>query len=550
MTDHQVGTYATVEAIFATLMASGVTDVVVSPGSRSTALAVTAAALPDLAVTIVLDERSAGFVALGMATVTDRPVALVCTSGSAAANYLPAVVEANRGRVRLAVVTADRPAGFLERDTPQTIHQTNLYGTHVLASVQLPSAHEADPDRVAYDVGEAMAAMGVRAGPVHINCPFDKPLEPADGWKPTGEIGSSRGAVVASPSAEDVTTLTAFLASTERGLIVAGPRRATNDELDAVAKCGWTVLADPLSGFRSGRHDVVTGAELLLRSESFVASHLPHAIIRFGGTPTGRATQQWIDTLDVPVLIVDPDYRWLFDGPERVVRGDVGLLFDAGVAAAAADDGVDHAWRESWRDAQRRVVDARETERREHPDSELSITGAVIDSEPSILWVASSMPIRHVDVMLGRSNATMVWSNRGANGIDGTIASATGAALGSGQAVTALLGDLAFLHDAGSLTSAMEVGVDLTLVVIDNRGGAIFAMLPVSARDDVDFERLFTTPHTRDLVAIAAGFGADARRVHARDLRDALTPQGGVRVLVVDADPSDTHEAYRRMVAQ
>ena len=251
--------------------------------------------------------------------------------------------------------------------------------------------------------------------------------------------------------------------------------------------------------------------------------------------------------MDVPILLADPDRRWTAEGPEIVLRGDVAALFTA-VAHHAPAVGPSATWMQAWQTGEQRVVEARRAELRNHPRSELSITRTVIDSVPSLLWVASSMPIRHVDVMLGQSPSMVVRSNRGANGIDGTIASATGAARGSREPVTLLMGELAFIHDAGSLNAAMELGVDLTIVVIDNRGGAIFSMLPVASRAEVAFERLFTTPHEQDIAAIASGYGARADRISTVALASALGPGAGVRVLVVDADPADTHEAYERMV--
>ncbi len=552
MTGHEAATYAVTEALLASLIGGGVTDVVISPGSRSTPLVVTAAAMSDLCVHIVLDERSAGFVALGIATASARPVALICTSGSAAANYFPAVVEANRNGVTLVVLTADRPPGFLERDASQSIDQIDLYGSHVARSVALPAAHQAHPVEVASEVQNLLGAARTPARPVHVNCPFDQPLEPPSGWAPMRQIVTTPLAGVPAPRDEEIESLRAFLASTDRGVIVAGPRRALAEELDAVVQMatrrGWPVLADPLSGFRTGGHaGVVTGMEVLLRSDRFVAGHRPEAVIRLGGTPTGRASQQWIEAMDVPILLVDPDRRWTAEGPEIVLRGDVEALF-ASVALGASDDGPSDTWARAWQAGEERVIEARRAEMRNHPGSELSITRTVIDSDPSLLWAASSMPIRHVDAMLGQSPSLVVRSNRGANGIDGTIASATGAALGSGEPATLLMGELAFLHDAGSLTAATELGVDLTIVVIDNRGGAVFSMLPVVSRDEIEFTRLFTTPHTRDIAAIASGYGARADRISTEALALALSPGAGVRVLVVDADPADTHEAYRRMV--
>ena len=541
---HQSATYAATESLFATLIAGGVTDVVLSPGSRSTPLAVTAGAMTDLRVHVVLDERSAGFVALGMATEAERPVTLVCTSGSAAANYLPAVVEANRGRVPLVVVTADRPPGFLDRDASQTIEQIDLYGIQVRASVSLPVAHDADPGTVETLVGAALVrAAPPDAGPVHINFPFQKPLEPEAGWSPTPVAAGTGASEAVEASAADVDELGAFVKAHSRGVIVAGPRRANDDELDAMVQLGWPIVADPLSGLRRRKSDlVVTGAELLLRSDTFAGEHRPDAVIRTGGTPTGSATQRWLDGIGAPISIIDPDLRWTATGPEIVLRSNPGALLSVLDPGSRNDE-----WVSSWRDGERRIEGNRDAEFGTHPGSEVSITRAVIEAEPSLLWAASSMPVRHVDAMLGAGPEIIVRSNRGANGIDGTIASAVGAAVGNGRPATLLIGDLAYLHDVGSLKTAHDLGADLTVVVIDNGGGAIFSMLPI-VNHDVDFNRLFITPHGQDLVAIAQGFGVPADRISPQSLTAALRSGSGLRVFVVDADPDDTHAGYERMV--
>jgi 2-succinyl-5-enolpyruvyl-6-hydroxy-3-cyclohexene-1-carboxylate synthase len=548
MTDHRAAAYATTEAILAELVRGGVRHVVLSPGSRSTALALAADRRSDLTVHVVLDERSAGFIALGIGTVSGDPVAMICSSGTATANYLPAVVEANRSRVQLVVLTADRPVGFLDRDAPQTIEQVNLYGVHVVASVSLPVAHEVEPARAADLVAEALAqGRAPNAGPVHVNCPYDKPLEPPDEWPEPTPV--ERLAMDAKDTdlvnVDDGHALAAFLDASQRGIVVAGPRRASAAELDAVIALGWPILADPLSGYRQTDSElVVTTGELLLRDAAFAESSGPDAVIRTGGTPTGRATQAWLDGLTVPTLIVDPDFRWTASGDAIVIRSEPHTVFDH--AVFDQDRPVDSDWFGRWQAAEASASQRRRVERVSHPDSEVSIAATVAASADT-LWSASSMAIRHLDVMLERSSNAALFSNRGANGIDGTIASAVGAAIATGERATLLLGDLAFLHDVGSFTPALELGVDLSIVVLHNRGGRIFSILPIAGTAPA-FDRLFTTEHHCDLVAIAVGFGANARRVRPPDLADALGSATGVTVLVVETDPVDTHMAYERMV--
>ncbi|MDE0169423.1 MAG: 2-succinyl-5-enolpyruvyl-6-hydroxy-3-cyclohexene-1-carboxylic-acid synthase [bacterium] len=557
MKDHRWRSYATADALVAALRSGRPAGVVISPGSRSTPLAL-AAASGGLPVRVVLDERSAGFVALGMAKASRRPTALICTSGSAAANYLPAVAEADRARTPLVVVTADRPPGFLARDTPQTIDQVGLYGSHVRAASNLGVAHECNPQDVRDETLRLLeAARSPNAGPVHINVPFAKPLEPPDGDRMRIGAIPHEAQVRKGTDATSVTMLTEFIAGAERGLIVAGPRAtdpAERAELVRFSKAtGWPIMADGMSGMRSSSHEyLITTGDLLLRDMRFASEHLPDAILRIGATPTGTITQNWLAALEAPVALLDPDYRWTAPGPAMVLRDPI-----TGVLEAVSPTPLDPGWSESWRAAETRVRGLRRREVSRHPDTELAVTAAVLESE-RLVWAASSMPVRHVDAMMEPGCGAEVLGNRGACGIDGTIASATGAALASGQRVTVLVGDLAFLHDAGSLSTARHLRANLSVVVLDNGGGAIFEMLPYlrSLRETGDTEalaqarELFVTPHEHDLAAVAAGFGVSAERVSPLRITDALAgahEQAGPRVFVIPSDPSAMFAAYDRL---
>ena len=557
MKDHRWRSYATADTLLATLRSGGVGGVVISPGSRSTPLAV-AAASGEIPLRVVLDERSAGFVALGMAKASRRPAALICTSGSAAANYLPAVVEADRARTPLVVLTADRPPGFLARDAPQTIDQVGLYGSRVRAAAHLPVAHECDPEQVAREARDLLAAaLPPNAGPVHINVPFAKPLEPPDSERMQVRVTKPQPPVRADADPGSVAMLADFIGQAERGLIVAGPRATSSAETAALARLsgatGWPVMADGMSGLRSSGHQrLVTTGDLLLRDTRFAAGHLPDAILRFGGAPTGTTTQNWLSSSEAPVALLDPDYRWTAPGPAMVLRDPIASLLEA-----APPSRLDPGWARSWRAAEERVRGLRRRERSRHPDTELAVTAAVLEVE-QVVWAASSMPVRHVDAMLEPGCGALVLGNRGACGIDGTIASATGAALALGRRVAVLLGDLAFLHDAGSLSAARNLGADLSLVVLDNGGGAIFEMLPYlrSLRDGTDEEayalaqELFVTPHRQDLVAVAAGFGTPAERVPPGRISEAMAgarDRTGPSVFVIESDPSAMLAAYDRL---
>ena len=556
MKDHRWRAYATADTLIATLRSGGVGTVVISPGSRSTPLAI-AASSGEMPMRVVLDERSAAFVALGMAKASGRPAALICTSGSAAANYLPAVVEADRARTPLVVLTADRPPGFLARDAPQTIDQVGLYRQAVRAAACLPVAHECDPQEVAHEALQLIqAARAPNAGPVHLNVPFAKPLEPPDGERMRVGVTKPEAPVRQGAHPDSVAKLIAFIGKAERGLIVVGPRATDPEEraaLEHVANAtGWPIIADGMSGMRSSGHErLVTTGDLLLRNTRFAAEHLPDAVLRVGGTPTGSTTQNWLSSIEAPVALLDPDYRWTAPGPAMVLRDPIASLLDE-----VPPSRIDPGWARSWLAWEERVRRLRLRERSRHPDTELAVTAEVLASEP-VVWAASSMPVRHVDAMMEPGCGALVLGNRGACGIDGTIASATGAAVELGHRVTLLVGDLAFLHDAGSLETARRLEADLSIVVLDNGGGAIFEMLPyLRSLRDGDAEEyargreLFVTPHDQDLVAVARGFGIEALDLHPRELPAELTTvrEKGIRVYVITCDPGAMFAAYDRLV--
>ena len=532
----------------------GMRRVLVSPGSRSTPLAVVADSMAGLDVRVVLDERSAGFAALGMAAASGRMTGLICTSGTAGAHYLPAVTEANRARVPLAVLTADRPPGFLERDAPQTIDQARLFGSQVRAFLGLPAAHLAQEGEVARLVGEAArAGMPPDAGPVHVNLPFAKPLEPPPDWTAGSVVRSVvpeiRPEEPVPPAPESAEALAGFVGEGRRGVIAVGPRRTGPAERDALAswaeEAGWPLLADPLSGLRTGRRrGVISTGEMLAGDERFASSHRPQAVIRAGGTPTGRRMQQWLESLECPQLILDPDRWWTAPAPETVLRDPI-----PGLLAAVAPVGRDRSWAAAWEEADEEAAARRREERRRHPDTEPALVAAIAERGGAV-WVAGSMPVRHLDLMMEAGWTTETMGNRGACGIDGSVASAAGAALGWGRRATAVVGDLAFLHDLGSTAAAVGLGAELTVVVLDNGGGAIFGLLPIAEEPGVDFERLFTAPHRLDLAAAAVGLGAQVRRTEAAELPGALEQaerEGGVWVVVVKTDPERMRAVYRRL---
>lgn len=544
-------------SLVAALVRGGVRDAVVSPGSRSTPLALALAARADLRVHVLVDERAAAFVALGLARAGARPVALLATSGTAGAHWLPAVVEAAASCVPLVLLTADRPPELHGCGAPQTVDQARLFGAHARLFVQLgpPTADTRPGWPAAVGARAVDAALASPAGPVHVNVAFREPL-----WAP-GAVGGAAPAprvVRARPAlGDDLAREAALLVRGPRGVIVAGPRAAPpgrEAELAAAlarlsAALGWPVLADPLSGARHGSHDlstIVTAADALLRDPAFARAHRPRRALRLGQVPTSKAVQRWLADSAPETALVDPDAEW--HDPEHAAA--LLLVADPVEACQALARAVESTpdrdatdWLASWQQAEQAARAALD-QAAQDGWWEGAVARAVVDALPdgALLVVASSLPVRDVDAFTGASGRDVtLLSNRGANGIDGTVATAVGAALTWERGpVVALVGDLAFAHDLDGLAAARELGAPVRVVVVDNAGGGIFGTLPIAAHAPEVFERLFLTPSRLDLEAAARGLGAQAETVNdPLALRRALAaplPASGAHVVRAAVD--------------
>jgi 2-succinyl-5-enolpyruvyl-6-hydroxy-3-cyclohexene-1-carboxylate synthase len=572
-------------ALFDELARCGVTDACICPGSRSTPLAVAAERTRGVRARVHLDERSAGFFALGLARASRRPVALVCTSGTAAANFLPAVVEAHHASVPLLVLTADRPPELRECGAAQTIDQLRLYGPHVRWFAEAP-VPEAGPD--ALRLARALAcrafaeSQGVRPGPVHLDLPFREPLEPgeadlAPGSEQALAHGRAGGAPYtqaclgdAAPSDAQVEALVALARAHPRGAIAAGPLDATAAEASAIAAfaqaAGWPVLADPLSQLRCGPHvagaPIVASADLLLRHAPFAERAAPEAVLRVGAMPTSKALRLWLErTAPAHVALVDPHGEW--SDPSRlashVFRARPAALLGAASERLRAQGRAprESEWLAAWLAAEARAARALSEAISAEPSLlEPQAARALAEALPegALLFAASSMPVRDIDAFLPASTrALRVLANRGANGIDGTVSSALGAAAAGAGPTALLTGDLAFLHDAGGLLAARSQGISLVAVVLDNDGGGIFSFLPIAALGErVAFEKLFRTPHGLDLCRVAEAWGARSERIesalHLRTAAKDALAHGGAHVLVVPID-RDRNVAHFRALA-
>jgi 2-succinyl-5-enolpyruvyl-6-hydroxy-3-cyclohexene-1-carboxylate synthase len=539
---------------------AGLSDAAVAPGSRSTPLALALAADRRVRVHVFLDERSAGFFALGTARASGRPAAVLCTSGTAAAHLHGAVLEADHARVPLLVCTADRPPELRDTGAPQTTDQVRLYGPAVRFFANLsPEDHPAAMGAWRPLAARAFSeAAGPPAGPVHLNLAFREPLVP-DGSEvpevPGRDGGSpwtaSRPGRLA-PRDEDLDRLAAAVGSTGRGVVVAGWGAGCDFEVvDRFARtAGWPVLADPLSGLRQpGRHTVST-YEALLRVPGFNQAHRPDLVLRLGAALTSKAAGAWLDA-SVPQVLVDPDAAWLDPGRAAAERlaADAGLVLEGVVQRLGEGRLAGHApsrWAAGWQMAEesaRRALDAF-LDAGDEP-FEGRVARDVHDCLPpgATLVVASSMPVRDLEAFARPRPGLRVLANRGVNGIDGFTSTVLGVAAAAGPAgapVAGLMGDLAFLHDAAGLTFAARGGLDAVLVVVDNDGGGIFSFLPQATTPAVsaeDFESLFGTPHGLDLVSVARSYALPAERVErAGDVVPTVEKAmaaGGVRVVVV-----------------
>lgn len=492
---------------------SGVTAAFIAPGSRSTPLALALAERDEIAVSIFHDERSAGFAALGHGLITGHPAVALCTSGTAAAHFHAAVIEADLSGVPLLVCTANRPPELWDIAAPQTIDQTHLYGRapRWFAQPGPPDAAFASTWRslARRAVAEAIGWHG-RPGPVHLDLSFRDPLAGRPGPLPESSA-QTRTPIVTRPHVDDsvVDQLAAQLCAVDperAGVIVASGAVADPEHIIALSRrLGWPLIADHRSGARI-EGEAIHYSDALLRVPAFTDSLRPAAVIRIGEPLSSKITEQWLATVDGPTYAIT-DGRWI--DPERVadaVIADQHLparLLDSRHFTPALPDGP--TVRELWLAADGAAGVAIDQILAEHPSSEPAVARAALNALPEggALVMSSSMPVRDVE-WYGPSRADIeVCSNRGANGIDGVVATAIGIAL-TGRSTICLIGDVALVHDSSSLTALAHRDINLTIVVTDNDGGAIFSFLPQHALLDSDrFEQLFGTPHSTDLLALA-----------------------------------------------
>lgn len=599
------------EAFVAELALAGVRTACVSPGSRSTPLTLALARHPDMRVFTILDERSCAYFALGVSKASGMPAVAVCTSGTAAANFHPAVLEASHGEVPLIVLTADRPPEARDTGSGQTADQLKLFGTAVrwFFEVGTPELRDASLRHLRGLAARAVfTATRAPAGPVHLNFPFHKPLEPipvpgdvpADfaarhplamrGMTDSGSRGAGLPAAYArgthaapGVAAEVLQRLAEQVRAAPRGLILCGPMAfGTNGvgtkwsewpaTVAALARrTGYPILAEPPSGLRAGPHDqshVVAHGEALLRAEGFRRRLAPQLVLRFGSMPTGKHQEVLLDEHPAcPVVVVNPGGTWLepTHHPAEVIAADPGVFCSALAERLPEGSVGDAAWRERFVRADELAAAALRTAYSAPVPGGLGdawCEGRVFHELAELLpggalqFTASSMPVRDLEAFAPKSpRLVRHLVNRGVSGIDGTLSSALGAATAHAGPAVLVTGDLAFLHDAHGLLAAKTHGLSLTVVLINNDGGGIFEFLPIAAFGEA-YETHFATPHGLDFAALCAAYGAELER--PRDWSDFRARvnrslgRTGVHVVEVRTERRanrDQHQVLWRAVA-
>ncbi len=525
------------------LAEAGVTKAFISPGSRNTPMTLALAACDAIEDISIRDERSAGFMALGFAKATGVPAVVVCTSGSAATHYYPAVVEADQAAFPLIAITADRPVALRGTFAPQTMDQESLYGGHVKASVEIDFA---ETDTRAAGVAAARTACDGIPGPVHINAPFDEPLTPAS-YEPESRVDTVTGTA----AAPEIVSID-HLVTGRRVLIVTGGFLGVDfpELLGRYADAlGAPVLADPQS--RPEAESTIAAADLLATAGE-LDKNPPDVVISFGGLPTSKPIWQWLESSGVPQILVN---RSRLTDPLGSAT-ELIELHPRSVVARFPEVSADRGYLAAWQQVDAVALEAIDGALSDEGLSEPLIARATVEHAPSgsIVFVGSSMPIRDVaSYARARADVSIV-SNRGVNGIDGTISTALGCAT-SGHPTTVLLGDVAALHDVSAIAEVESSGVDLRIVVINNDGGGIFSFLPQKQSGVVPesvYEKHWGTPHGMDIAPIAAAMGMRVHTVDTvEDLRAALSQPVRRELVEIHTDRAtnvDHHRTIQRAV--
>ncbi|HWO98686.1 MAG TPA: 2-succinyl-5-enolpyruvyl-6-hydroxy-3-cyclohexene-1-carboxylic-acid synthase [Bacillus sp. (in: firmicutes)] len=553
------------------LVSAGVTDAVVSPGSRSTPIAMLMAEHPGIHVHLNIDERSAGFFALGIAKAKRKAVALVCTSGTAAANYYPAVVEACQSRVPLVVITADRPHELRDVGAPQAINQLHLFGQYAkwFAELALPENNEGMLRYIRTTAARAVGtSLTAPAGPVHLNFPLREPLVPNLSHPNLWESGRSmkaeqvkvhNGALICSPAVLEEAVMK--VKQYERGIIVCGDHEGTafaDAVVELAEKLNYPILADPLSQLRSGKHRkelIVNAYDTFLRNESLLADLKPEVVIRFGAMPVSKSLLLFLkEYKPEEMLVIDGGGGWR--EPTLVATNMIQCeetYFCQELGRLAGD--LSHSstkWLEKWLFINEKTTDLLQKRMSEESLFEGKVVTELIDllPEASILFVGNSMPIRDVDTFFSLNEKSIkIMANRGANGIDGVVSSALGVST-TQQPTILFIGDLSFYHDLNGLLAAKLNGLDLTIILVNNDGGGIFSFLPQS-KEEKHFEFLFGTPTGIEFKNAVEMYGGDFKTIETwEEFRQVVTQsfkEKGLKVIEIKTNRGENVMVHREV---
>ncbi|MRX72430.1 2-succinyl-5-enolpyruvyl-6-hydroxy-3-cyclohexene-1-carboxylic-acid synthase [Bacillus lacus] len=553
------------------LVLSGVHDAVISPGSRSTPLAVLLQDHADMKTYIQIDERSAGFFALGIAKAKQKPVVLVCTSGTAAANYYPAVVEAFLSRIPLIILTADRPHELRDVGAPQAINQNNMYGEYVkwFTDAALP---EADPGMLHYVrtlAGRAAGhALSMPMGPVHLNFPFREPLMPdlnhpllwakKERTRPKVSVPSSRAVLSEQQYKELAHTLNTY----QKGIIVCGElndTKAVQGLIELSEQLGFPILADPLSQLRAGSHRkdlVVEHYDSFLKDEEIAELIKPEIVIRFGSMPVSKPLFLLLkNDPSIYQIVVDSSGGWrdpTLHSAEMIHCNEAEFCQSIMLHARRKEN---VCWAEKWLNINRHYAVL--LNKIEDFDGELFEGKLYMELQSMLpqtctLFVGNSMPIRDIDTFFSKTDKEIkIYANRGANGIDGVVSTALGMSAAIKDPVFLLLGDLSFYHDLNGLLAANLQKLSLTVIVINNNGGGIFSFLPQS-QEEKHFEALFGTPTNLDFSKAAQLYGAQYQLAQSwkqfYSAFEELSSVSGLKILEVRTNRHTRVEMHRNLL--
>lgn len=561
--NHQELVTRYLSAFIHTLSEHNVRTVVISPGSRSTPLAMLFEEHPDIQTYLDIDERSAGFLALGLAKASAQPVALLCTSGTAAANYYPAVIEAYLSHVPLIVITSDRPYELQHVAAPQTVDQQGMYGRHVKHYFQLELSEH---DLSLLDYNQALASravaisVGLPNGPVHLNVPLREPLVPGRlnavpeiNGRAMTEMTINRG--VLTLGRNQLEAISERIISAKKGVIICGitdTDARTLGIIELAEHAGFPILADPLSQLRRGPHSmdaIIETYDTFLRNEHIASSFKPDLIIRFGAPPVSKAVKLWMERQACANFVFDGGMEWRDPTSKatEMIYCDERHFCEDLLPLINKKDNTE--WLHSWLAINRTTKAVLSSIRDEQLLSEEKVFLKLAEwlPEKANLFVGNSMPIRELDSFLfTRSQSAQIFANRGANGIDGVVSTAVGVALSRQRAIL-VIGDLSFFHDMNGLLAARQNQANLTIILVNNDGGGIFSFLP-QASDKTHFESLFGTPHGLDFAHAAELYGADYTKISDWEAFDAELDESqtidGLNIIEIPTKREDNVEKH------